>query len=1210
MKNTHLKVIMVPSKTLLFLLVISVTVVAGDVREIVTSDWVRGSLPEEIRLRVPGGDLKLRRESQRVAYVEVAEKGRLGVWKGQKDELFGVYSDDLSEASFSVAVTSRVTVYGSFKIQGELFSIRPTPPHFRPHHRVSSFYTTSLLKKITICGIPHLLERHPPINPPIYSPIQPPIYQPIYSFNNSSTIPPVIMYNDIVKDRLKATQGGSGEQGTSSQFYIMSEQQFKLLQHTHPSKNTQQHTKNTQHLTVELYVVVDYSIYRQWLELHRTSDRAITDLRYYYAHIVNGMSKRYEKMRLPGVKVTVSIAGYYIAKSRKDAPFTDSSKNRINSTTIDVYKTLDMFFEWIRDKVREQPPSLPRFDAAMLFTRQTLGVRNNETKHIRTISGLADIGALCQVNSVSIVKDFGLHGTLDTATHELAHNLGANHDGSDNDCLSGDQYIMALAPNPVANRIYNNTLSFSNCSKTDFSKYIDKLNKNERNCMLDGWSSAEKDNVSSLLQHHPGQNYSLDQQCKLTFGRESYFCGGGGSRIRELCMGMFCYRPSTRGCKTEVQLKAADGTLCDNKSWCQGGHCVPDDDAPEFDNTCPYGDFKDKVPLVESGHIECRQIRQKENSLCYNSFYSNLCCASCAKLKTNKEGCEYGDRNITKCPRIKPFRCYNDDLRKECCRSCELKKPKKPLPNCEYGDRAEWCSNSTIFSPLNCYNQQDRNVCCATCHKFLKGREGCEYGNRGTGCNIEDCVKKSYWLYCCETCSSLINNVVFKEMIAAQLSAQRATPAPFQVQDNFVEDLKCTKDQASWCGTLKAHQCYSAHPTCCATCLTFQQADKKGCEYGDKSTECKVANCVGENYIETCCFTCSSLFKYRPTTTSLATIPPTKPPTKPPPRNAATTKPNIKPNIKETHRIDTQKTTMTKSIKGSNIKNPTTTQTINDNSITPNQQEPHTKITHVYPIECPKGDRAKWCRRIKASQCYKSNQTCCHSCAQFYDPSIQGCEYGDKALWCENHVVRQAKDCSSSSSAVPTTCCRSCLNHKTEPEKAPESFEGRESKGIEWLCAAGDQASYCSAITKAHACYSYKGICCATCTRFIDRTVPNCQFGDRVNWCGRYRGDEKSCGRRDISMQCCKTCAPYVYHGRVPKSSLCTNQASWCSNIKASQCYHHEARSTCCASCHHLAQGNEGECRYGDRVSWCEEQFCKSNPTECCQTCAELAKVP
>lgn len=50
-------------------------------------------------------------------------------------------------------------------------------------------------------------------------------------------------------------------------------------------------------------------------------------------------------------------------------------------------------------------------------------MRNNETKHIRTISGLADIGALCQVNSVSIVKDFGLHGTLDTATHELAHKL-------------------------------------------------------------------------------------------------------------------------------------------------------------------------------------------------------------------------------------------------------------------------------------------------------------------------------------------------------------------------------------------------------------------------------------------------------------------------------------------------------------------------------------------------------------------------------------------------------------------------------------------------------------------------------------------------------------------------------------------------------------------------------------------------------------------
>lgn len=51
-----------------------------------------------------------------------------------------------------------------------------------------------------------------------------------------------------------------------------------------------------------------------------------------------------------------------------------------------------------------------------------------------------------------------------------------------------------------------------------------------------------------------------------------------------------------------------------------------------------------------------------------------------------------------------------------------------------------------------------------------------------------------------------------------------------------------------------------------------------------------------------------------------------------------------------------------------------------------------------------------------------------------------------------------------------------------------------------------------------------------------------------------------------------------MYATKVPKSSLCTNQASWCSNIKASQCYHHEARSTCCASCHHLAQGNEGGC--------------------------------
>ena len=51
---------------------------------------------------------------------------------------------------------------------------------------------------------------------------------------------------------------------------------------------------------------------------------------------------------------------------------------------IDVYKSLDYFFDWIKEKIQKDLPSLPRFDAAMLFTRLDIGFLTDVNDRMKT----------------------------------------------------------------------------------------------------------------------------------------------------------------------------------------------------------------------------------------------------------------------------------------------------------------------------------------------------------------------------------------------------------------------------------------------------------------------------------------------------------------------------------------------------------------------------------------------------------------------------------------------------------------------------------------------------------------------------------------------------------------------------------------------------------------------------------------------------------
>merc|ERR1712121_120637 len=57
---------------------------------------------------------------------------------------------------------------------------------------------------------------------------------------------------------------------------------------------------------------------------------------------------------------------------------------------------------------------------------------------------------------------------------------------------------------------------------------------------------------------------------------------------------------------------------------------------------------------------------ESDNDLCYYKDFRNDCCAKCAALKTDVEGCEYGD-HVPWCNEFQKSDCESRDLWDQCC---------------------------------------------------------------------------------------------------------------------------------------------------------------------------------------------------------------------------------------------------------------------------------------------------------------------------------------------------------------------------------------------------------------------------------------------------------------------------------------------------------------------------------------------------------------
>ncbi|XP_032243179.2 A disintegrin and metalloproteinase with thrombospondin motifs 14 [Nematostella vectensis] len=181
--------------------------------------------------------------------------------------------------------------------------------------------------------------------------------------------------------------------------------------------------------------------------------------------------------------------------------------------------------------------------------------------------GLAKLASTCHdALGVLMVADVGL-GTSQALTHEIAHTMGAVHDGGRNDCPDAT-YIMSHS---IAGG--KNAQKWSPCSRESIQKF---LSGPSSSCLDDKPGSIVHEPY--LFRKLPGQIYNRDVQCKLNYGPEYKHCK---QKLSD-CGSLFCSREDNGATCVSRVSPPVDGTKCGDRHWCISGECV-DDGSPMID---------------------------------------------------------------------------------------------------------------------------------------------------------------------------------------------------------------------------------------------------------------------------------------------------------------------------------------------------------------------------------------------------------------------------------------------------------------------------------------------------------------------------------------------------------------------------------------------------------------------------------------------------
>ncbi|XP_013406580.1 A disintegrin and metalloproteinase with thrombospondin motifs adt-2 [Lingula anatina] len=403
---------------------------------------------------------------------------------------------------------------------------------------------------------------------------------------------------------------------------------------------------------VELLVSTDDSVWNYFMTRNNNNQQAAeTELRKYYAILVNGVDLRYQNIQDPEINIYVVLAGYLIAKTPGQSSW--FSGNVVGSNggraAVDNNKALDKWCEHRKNNY----DSLIEHDHGMAFTMRDLAQWNNKGGLSYGVAGYAPVSGICsRSSSCSIVESHGGFTSFITAAHELGHNLGAQHDGSystggsnsyDNTaCPSNAANIMA----PVAGGSNpTNGYYFSACSIKQF-----KSGLKDACCLKDTGKYENLEEFKSHTQDLPGQLYDVNKQCKMLHGEGSNPCLSFMSN--NFCQHLWCTN-SNGQCSTGYK-PPADGSECATGKWCIEGVCVSKDtplksskgSSGQSTEWCPYGWPGDLCPDADASDINVGKgwencttaINREGDSFCASAqnSASGFCCMQCYYYSQSK----------------------------------------------------------------------------------------------------------------------------------------------------------------------------------------------------------------------------------------------------------------------------------------------------------------------------------------------------------------------------------------------------------------------------------------------------------------------------------------------------------------------------------------------------------------------------------------------
>ncbi|XP_023326706.1 A disintegrin and metalloproteinase with thrombospondin motifs adt-2 isoform X2 [Eurytemora carolleeae] len=204
-----------------------------------------------------------------------------------------------------------------------------------------------------------------------------------------------------------------------------------------------------------------------------------------------------------------------------------------------------------------------RWDHALLLTGTDLYTTFGN-QQMNGSSGMAYLSGMCSAEySCTIAEARSLGSTSLIVTHELAHNLGADHDGDrDNRECKREGYIMGPMLGPGAN-------TWSSCTQRQINDFVKSLpNFRSGNCL----DNTVTGGLVYNKQEMPGIKFDGEAQCNYMYGKDWHFYTGaiGPSQINDPCESLWC--------RFRYQLKtpnapALQGTECGIGKVCYRGGC-------------------------------------------------------------------------------------------------------------------------------------------------------------------------------------------------------------------------------------------------------------------------------------------------------------------------------------------------------------------------------------------------------------------------------------------------------------------------------------------------------------------------------------------------------------------------------------------------------------------------------------------------------------